>query len=40
VRQLLITLIEIEATKASEEMNERSQEVATSATQFNAGMAP
>lgn len=40
VRQLLITLIEIEATKASEEMNERSQEVATRATHFNAGTVP
>jgi hypothetical protein len=40
VRQLLITLIEIEATKASEEINERSQEVATSATHFNGGTTP
>ena len=40
VRQLLITLIEIEATKASEEMNERSQQVATSAVHFNGGTMP
>jgi hypothetical protein len=40
VRQLLITLIEIEATKASEEINERAQEVATSATHFNGGTTP
>ena len=40
VRQLLITLIEIEATKASEEMNERSQEAATSAVHFNGGTMP
>lgn len=40
VRQLLITLIEIEGTKASEEMNERSQEVATSAVHFNGGTTP
>jgi hypothetical protein len=40
VRQLLITLIEIEATKASEEMNERSQEIATTSTHFNGGTTP
>jgi len=40
VRQLLITLVEIEATKASEEMNERSQEAATSAVHFNGGTMP
>jgi len=40
VRQLLITLIEVESTKASEEMNERSQEVATSAVHFNGGTMP
>jgi hypothetical protein len=40
VRQLLITLIQIEATKASEEMNERSQEVATASTHFNGGTLP
>jgi len=40
VRQLLITLIEIEATKASEEMNERSQEAATSVAHFNGGTTP
>jgi len=40
VRQLLITLVEIEATKASEEMNERSQEAATSAVHFNGGNMP
>jgi len=40
VRQLLITLIEIEATKASEEMNERSQEAATSSVHFDGGTTP
>jgi hypothetical protein len=40
VRQLLITLIEIEAAKASEEMNERSQEAATSSVHFDGGTTP
>ena len=40
VRQLLITLVEIEATKASEEMNERSQQAATNAVHFNGGTTP
>jgi hypothetical protein len=40
VRQLLITLVQLEATKASEEMNERSQEAATTAVSFNNGVMP
>jgi hypothetical protein len=40
VRQLLITLIEIEAAKASEEINERSQEAATSSVHFDGGTTP
>jgi hypothetical protein len=40
IRQQLNTLIEVEATKASEEMNERSQEAATSAVHFNGGSMP
>lgn len=40
VRQLLITLIQIEATKASDEQNARAQEAATSAVHFNQGTMP
>jgi hypothetical protein len=40
VRQLLATLITVEATKAGEEMNERAQQSATNAMFFNLGVAP
>jgi hypothetical protein len=40
VRQLLATLITVEATKAGEELNERAQAHATLATQFNFGIVP
>jgi hypothetical protein len=40
VRQLLITLVEIEATKASDEQNIRAQDTATSAVHFNGGIMP
>jgi hypothetical protein len=39
-RQLLATLITVEATKAAEELNERAQESATSALSFNFGVVP
>jgi hypothetical protein len=39
-RQLLATLITVEATKAAEELNERAQESATSALSFNFGQVP
>jgi len=39
-RQLLATLITVEATKAGEELNERAQEGATNAMSFNLGEAP
>lgn len=39
-RQLLATLITVEATKAAEELNERAQESATSALSFNFGQIP
>jgi hypothetical protein len=40
VRQLLATLITVEATKAGQELNERAQEKATNAMSFNLGIAP
>jgi hypothetical protein len=40
VRQLLITLVEITATKASDEQNIRAQGAATSAVHFNGGTLP
>jgi len=40
LRQLVATLITVEATKAGEELNERAQEEATDATSFNLGLAP
>jgi hypothetical protein len=39
-RQLLATLIVVEATKAAEELNADAREQATNATQFNLGVAP
>ena len=40
VRQLIATLITVEATKAGEELNERAQAEATDATSFNGGTMP
>ena len=40
VRQLLATLVTVEATKAGQELNERAQEKATNAMSFNLGIAP
>jgi hypothetical protein len=40
VRQLLATLVTVEATKAGQELNERAQEEATNAKSFNLGIAP
>ena len=39
-RQLLATLITVEATKAGEELNERAREEATNAVSFNLGETP
>ncbi len=39
-RQLVATLITVEATKAAEELNERAQEGATNAMSFNLGTPP
>ncbi len=39
-RQLLVTQITLEATKAGEELNERSQKQATLAESNNMGIAP
>jgi len=40
VRQLLATLITVEATKAAEELNTKTREAATTATWFNLGVSP
>jgi hypothetical protein len=40
VRQLLATLVTVEATKAGQELSERAQEEATNATSLNLGRAP
>jgi len=39
-RQLLVTQITLEATKAGEELNERAQQQATMATSDNLGVQP
>jgi hypothetical protein len=39
-RQLLATLVTVEATRAAEELNAKAREAATTATSFNLGIAP